>query len=281
MQTAFDEMNAAGSNKTRAHYESYARWLAEQPESLMRERREQAELIFRRVGITFAVYGDKDAGEGTERLIPFDQIPRIIPSHEWREMEKGLRQRVTALNRFIHDVYHDQEILKAGIVPRDQVVDNAQFRPEMIGVDVPGDVYSHICGVDIVRAGNADGSGSYYVLEDNLRVPSGVSYMLENRKMMMRLFPELFSTHAIAPVAHYPDLLLETLRSVAPGGSNDPTVVVLTPGHYNSAYFEHAFLAQQMGVELVEGQDLFVRNNVVYMRTTRGPHRVEIGRAHV
>ena len=191
-------------------------------------------------------------------------------------MEKGLRQRVTALNRFLHDVYHDQEILKAGLVPAEQVLNNAQYRPEMLGVNVPGGVYSHISGVDIVRAANADGSGSYYVLEDNLRVPSGVSYMLEDRKMMMRLFPELFSLHRVAPVAHYPDLLLETLRAVAPAGVNEPTVVVLTPGMYNSAYFEHAFLAQQMGVELVEGQDLFVRDDHVYMRTTQGPKRVDV-----
>jgi uncharacterized circularly permuted ATP-grasp superfamily protein len=242
----------------------------------MRERREQAELIFRRVGITFAVYGDKDSGEGTERVIPFDLIPRVIPHAEWTSMQAGLAQRVTALNRFIHDVYHGQEILKAGIVPADEILKNAQFRPEMMGVDVPGGVYSHIAGVDIVRAGHADGSGQYYVLEDNLRVPSGVSYMLENRKMMMRLFPELFVQHRIAPVAHYPDLLLDTLRSVAPPGVADPTVVVMTPGMYNSAYFEHAFLAQQMGVELVEGQDLFVDGGFVYMRTTRGPKRVDV-----
>jgi uncharacterized circularly permuted ATP-grasp superfamily protein len=233
-------------------------------------------MIFRRVGITFAVYGDKDSGEGTERLIPFDLIPRVIPAHEWRELEAGLRQRVTALNRFVHDVYHGQEIVKAGIVPPEQILANAQYRPEMIGVDVPGGIYSHIAGIDIVRAANPDGSGTYYVLEDNLRVPSGVSYMLENRKMMMRLFPELFAQQRVAPVAHYPDLLLETLRSVAPGGINDPTVVVLTPGMYNSAYFEHAFLAQQMGVELVEGQDLFVKDNFVFMRTTRGPKRVDV-----
>ncbi|KQW52342.1 hypothetical protein ASD88_02495 [Pelomonas sp. Root662] len=260
----------------RAHYEAYARWLAAQPESLMRERREQAELIFRRVGITFAVYGDKDTGEGTERVIPFDLIPRVIPAAEWTSMQAGLAQRVTALNRFIHDVYHDQEILKAGIVPADEILNNAQFRKEMMGVDVAGGVYSHIAGVDIVRAGNAGGGGDYFVLEDNLRVPSGVSYMLENRKMMMRLFPELFVQHRIAPVAHYPDLLLDTLRSVAPSGVSDPTVVVLTPGMYNSAYFEHAFLAQQMGVELVEGQDLFVDGGFVYMRTTRGPKRVDV-----
>ncbi len=275
MQTAFDEMNAAGA-VTRPHYQAFADWLAQQPPAVMRERREQAELIFRRVGITFAVYGDKDSGEGTERLIPFDLIPRVIPAAEWAEMEAGLAQRVTALNRFIHDVYHGQEILQAGIVPADQILKNAQFRPEMMGVDVPGQVYSHIAGVDIVRAGNADGTGSTYVLEDNLRVPSGVSYMLENRKMMMRLFPDLFVQHRIAPVAHYPDLLLDTLRSVAPSGVVDPTVVVLTPGMYNSAYFEHAFLAQQMGVELVEGQDLFVDAGFVYMRTTRGPKRVDV-----
>ena len=234
-------------------------------------------MIFRRVGITFAVYGAKDEdGAGTERLIPFDLIPRIIPADEWARMQQGLAQRVTALNRFLHDVYHDQDILKAGIVPADQILNNAQFRPEMMGVDLPGQIYSHIAGIDIVRAAQPDGSGTYYVLEDNLRVPSGVSYMLENRKMMMRLFPELFAQHRIAPVAHYPDLLLETLRAVAPPSVNEPTVVVLTPGMYNSAYFEHAFLAQQMGIELVEGQDLFVKDNFVYMRTTQGPRRVDV-----
>ncbi|MBQ0936951.1 circularly permuted type 2 ATP-grasp protein [Ideonella paludis] len=275
MRPSFDEMHAT-STTVRDHYRTYDRWLGRQERDVMRARREEAELIFRRVGITFAVYGDKDAGEGTERLIPFDLIPRIIPAHEWREMEKGLRQRVTALNRFIHDIYHGQEILKAGIVPEEQITRNAQFRPQMMGVDVPGGVYSQIAGIDIVRAANPDGSGSYYVLEDNLRVPSGVSYMLENRKMTMRLFPDLFSEHRIAPVAHYPDLLLDTLRSVSPGGVNEPTVVVLTPGMYNSAYFEHAFLAQQMGVELVEGQDLFVKDDFVFMRTTRGPRRVDV-----
>jgi uncharacterized circularly permuted ATP-grasp superfamily protein len=279
MKQAFDEMHAGAGDAAavRQHYEVYGQWLARQPGDVMRSRREEAEVIFRRVGITFAVYGAKDEdGSGTERLIPFDLIPRVIPAHEWVEMEKGLAQRVTALNRFIHDVYHGQDIIKAGIVPAEQIFKNAQFRPEMMGVDVPGGIYSHISGIDIVRAGNPDGSGSYYVLEDNLRVPSGVSYMLENRKMMMRLFPELFSQHRVAPVAHYPDMLLETLRAVAPASVNDPTVVVLTPGMYNSAYFEHAFLAQQMGVELVEGQDLFVKDNFVYMRTTQGPKRVDV-----
>ncbi len=276
MKPSFDEMKA-GASAVREHYRGYDQWLARQPHDVMAARREEAEMIFRRVGITFAVYGAKDEdGSGTERLIPFDLIPRVIPAHEWDEMEKGLCQRVIALNRFIHDVYHDQEIIRAGHVPMEQIVKNAQFRPEMMGVDLPGGVYSHISGIDIIRAANPDGSGSYYVLEDNLRVPSGVSYMLEDRKMMMRLFPELFSQHRVAPVAHYPDLLLETLRAVAPAAVNEPTVVVLTPGMYNSAYFEHAFLAQQMGVELLEGKDLFVKDNFVYMRTTRGPKRVDV-----
>ena len=261
----------------RDHYQRYASWLERQPTATMAARREEAEMIFRRVGITFAVYGAKDEdGAGTERLIPFDLIPRIIPAHEWVEMEKGLIQRVTALNRFLHDVYHDQEILKAGVIPADQVLNNAQYREVMRGVYAPHHVYSHIAGVDIVRAPNPQGEGEYYVLEDNLRVPSGVSYMLEDRKMMMRLFPDLFSQYRVAPVAHYPDLLLETLRASAQPGAPDPTVVVLTPGMYNSAYFEHAFLAQQMGVELVEGQDLFVKDRFVYLRTTRGPRRVDV-----
>ena len=278
MNLTFDEMNLTGADaEVRAHYALYQRWLAGQPLATMQARREEAEMIFRRVGITFAVYGDKDeSGSGTERLIPFDLIPRIIPSDEWSTLERGLIQRVTALNRFIHDVYHAQEIIKAGIVPAGQIFQNAQFRPEMMNVDVPGNIYSHISGIDIVRAATAQGGADYYVLEDNLRVPSGVSYMLEDRKMMMRLFPELFRENRVAPVAHYPDMLLETLRAMAPPATADPTVVVLTPGMYNSAYFEHAFLAQQMGVELVEGKDLFVRDNFVYMRTTRGPKRVDV-----
>jgi uncharacterized circularly permuted ATP-grasp superfamily protein len=272
----FDEMHASGT-QVRDHYQTYDRWLARQPSEMMKSRRDEAEMIFRRVGITFAVYGDKDeTGDGNERLIPFDLIPRIIPSHEWLEMEKGLRQRVTALNRFLDDIYHGQEILKAGVIPSEPVLNNAQFRQEMMGLNVPGGIYSIISGIDIVRACNPDGSGTYYVLEDNLRVPSGVSYMLENRKMMMRLFPDLFAEHRVAPVAHYPDLLLDTLRAMAPSSVNEPTAVVLTPGMHNSAYFEHAFLAQQMGIELVEGQDLFVKDDFVYMRTTRGPQRVDV-----
>ena len=272
----FDEMHAS-TGEVRGHYEGYARWLAEQPPEVMADRREEAEVIFRRVGITFAVYGDKDEdAAGNERLIPFDIIPRVIPNGEWRTLKEGLVQRVTALNRFLHDIYHEQEIIQAGLVPADQILQNAQYRPEMKGVDLCNGVYSHISGVDMVRAPNADGVGEYYVLEDNLRVPSGVSYMLEDRKMMMRLFPELFSQNRVAPVAHYPDLLLETLRAVAPAAAGEPTVVLLTPGMHNSAYFEHAFLAQQMGIELVEGQDLFVKDNFVFMRTTKGPQRVDV-----
>jgi len=272
MTKPYDEMHGA-EGAVREHYREFERWLAEQSAESMRDKRAEADLVFRRVGITFAVYGEKDEeGSGTERLIPFDVVPRIIPAAEWRQLEAGLRQRVRALNRYIHDVYHDQEIVRAGRIPAEEIFRNTQYRPEMHGVDVASNIYTHIAGIDVVRAG----AGEFYVLEDNLRVPSGVSYMLENRKMMMRLFPELFVRNRIAPVAHYPDLLLENLRSVAPQGVDDPLVVLLTPGMYNSAYFEHAFLAQQMGIELVEGQDLFVQDANVYMRTTRGPQRVDV-----
>src|SRR5438874_6976220 len=253
----------------RAHYQGFSDWLKRTPVEQIAQKREEAERAFHRVGITFAVYGDNG---GTERLIPFDIVPRIIPAGEWQTLERGLKQRVQALNLFLLDIYHDQSILKAGVIPPQRVLANAQYRREMQGMDVPGGIYAHIAGVDIVRADQ----GVYYVLEDNLRVPSGVSYMLENRRMMMRLFPELFATQEIKPVEHYPDLLLENLRGVAPAGEERPEVALLTPGAHNSAYFEHAFLAQQLGVELVEGQDLFVQNDTVYMRTTRGPRRVHV-----
>jgi len=268
MKTAYDEMYATDGS-VRESYRSYADWLKTTPAEVIARKREDADIAFHRVGITFAVYGE-DAGK--ERLIPFDVIPRIIAAQEWKRMADGLRQRVKALNAFLHDIYHDQEILKAGRIPADKVLGNSQFRKEMIGVDVPEQIYAHIAGVDLVRAGE----GEYFVLEDNLRTPSGVSYMLEDRKMMMRLFPDLFARQAIAPVEHYPDLLLNNLRSVAPANVSNPNVVVLTPGQYNSAYFEHAFLAQQMGVELVDGLDLFVRGDIVYMRTTQGPRRVDV-----
>jgi uncharacterized circularly permuted ATP-grasp superfamily protein len=265
---AYDEMRDLDGT-LRAHYRAFEHWHHEQSDDAMQVRRLEADLNFRRVGITFSVAGD---AAGTERLIPFDLIPRIIPAAEWRQLETGLKQRVRALNMFLHDIYHNHDIVRAGVIPAEQVFQNAQYRPEMQDVDVARDVYCHISGVDLVRAG----AGEFYVLEDNLRVPSGVSYMLENRKMSMRLMPETFGHIKIAPVAHYPDLLLDNLREVAPRGIDNPTVVVLTPGMYNSAYFEHAFLAQQMGVELVEGQDLFVEKNTVYMRTSQGPQKVDV-----
>jgi hypothetical protein len=239
---AFDEMvdtsgarphaGACPSESARAHYRDFAQWLAQQPEHLLQTRRDEAELIFRRVGITFAVYGDTD---GTERTIPFDIVPRIFPAAEWSRLERGLKQRVQALNMFLHDVYHEQHILKAGLIPAEQVLNNAQYRPQMQGVHVPNNTYAHIAGIDIVRANHGAQTGELFVLEDNLRVPSGVSYMLENRKMMMRLFPELFAQHRVEPVAHYPDLLLDTLRNSGPTDTTQPNVVVLTPGMYNSA----------------------------------------------
>jgi uncharacterized circularly permuted ATP-grasp superfamily protein len=265
---SYNEMYGA-DGQVRPHYRRYGEWLAATPAERIDRRRAEADLAFRRVGITFAVYGE-DAG--TERLIPFDVIPRVIPAAEWKVMSAGLKQRVAALNAFLHDIYHDQNILKAGRIPAEQVLHNSQYRALMQGVDVPQQIYAHIAGVDVVRAG----AGEFYVLEDNLRVPSGVSYMLEDRKMMMRLFPELFAQQKVAPVQHYPDLLLDTLCAVAPAGVNYPTCVVLTPGAYNSAYFEHTFLAQQMGVELVEGRDLFVRDDTVFMRTTQGARRVDV-----
>ncbi len=268
LPTPYNEMFAADGS-VRAHYEAFAAWLRDTPPERIAQDRHAADLLFHRVGITFAVYGE---ASGTERLIPFDIVPHAIPGAQWDRLAAGLRQRATALNRFLHDIYHGQEILRAGRIPREDVESNSQFRREMVGVDVPGGIYAHVAGVDLVR--NSD--GEYYVLEDNLRTPSGVSYMLENRKMMMRLFPELFALQSVRPVDHYPDMLLETLREVAPRDVDDPVIVLLTPGHHNSAYFEHAFLAQQMGIELVEGQDLFVQDRAVFMRTTQGPRRVDV-----
>jgi uncharacterized circularly permuted ATP-grasp superfamily protein len=266
--SCFNEMYARDGS-VRTHYQPLASWLTNTPAERIEQMRQAAHLLFHRVGITFALYGDDS---GAERLIPFDILPHIIPIAEWRELHAGLRQRVRALNMFLHDVYHEQEILKAGRFPADKVLGNAMYRCEMHGVDVPGGIYAHVAGVDLVRAGQ----GEYYALEDNLRTPSGVSYMLEDRKMMMRLMPELFAQQHIEPVEHYPDLLLDVLRSVAPQGVHDPTVVLLTPGQFNSAYFEHAFLAQQMGIELVEGADLLVQDDKVYMRTTGGPQAVHV-----
>ncbi len=262
----FDEMNDA-NGVCRAHYQDFSRWLANTPPELLAQRRREADLLFHRAGITFTLYGDE---QDTERLIPFDIIPRSIPASEWSLIERGCIQRVNALNMFLADIYHDQRIIKAGIIPADQVLGNEGYQKAMVGLDLHRGIYSHISGVDLVR----DGDGTYYVLEDNLRTPSGVSYMLEDRKMMMRLFPEVFAKQRIAPVDHYPNLLLKTLKSSS--RLDNPNVVVLTPGRFNSAFFEHAFLAREMGVELVEGADLFVQDLKVFMRTTDGPKAVDV-----
>jgi uncharacterized circularly permuted ATP-grasp superfamily protein len=270
---AFDEMNGlanGGAPEIRAAYERLKTWLDTTPPDVFDARRSQAELFFRRIGITFAVYGDN---ESTERLIPFDIIPRVLTMPEWAGLERGLKQRVTTLNAFLADVYGPQECIRAGVIPADLVFRNPHYRPEMIGFEVPHGIYVHIAGIDIVRVDES----SFYVLEDNARTPSGVSYMLENREVMMRLFPELFAKHRVAPVENYPDALLATLRSVAPGsGSREPTAVLLTPGRFNSAFYEHSFLADKLGVELVEASDLCVQDDVVYMRTTEGPMRVDV-----
>lgn len=253
----------------RKAYKGYRAWLDRTQVARLVEKHQQADLIFRRLGITFSVYG---SDEGIERLIPFDVIPRILDADEWRTVASGVCQRVRAINAFLDDIYHEQQILRAGRMPAALVLNNPAFRPEILGIDLPRRTYVHIAGIDVVRV-DAD---TFYVLEDNVRVPSGVSYMLENRETMMRLFPELFAEHSVAPVNHYPEVLLRTLRAAAHPGVVDPTVVVLTPGHFNSAYFEHAFLATQMGVELVEGPDLFVEDDTVFMRTTEGPRRVDV-----
>ena len=269
MAVIFDEMRGTDGS-VRPPYGELSRWLTEVPPEVLDHRRREAELIFQRIGITFAVYGEADS---QERLIPFDVVPRILAAAEWDFVSRGLEQRVKAINAYIGDVYGRREILKAGVIPEDLVFQNPVFRPEMNGQKVPHDIYVHIAGIDIVRVD----AETFYVLEDNARTPSGVSYMLENREIMLRLFPELFSRHRIAPVENYPDELLATLKSVAPvTASSDPTVVLLTPGIYNSAYYEHSFLADKLGVELVEGRDLFVKDETVYMRTTQGPQRVDV-----
>eukprot|EP01037_Dinobryon_pediforme_P010118 gene10119-10185_t len=269
MVQIFDEMRGTDGN-IRDVYTKLAHWFETTPADVLANRFTEAEAFFRRIGITFAVYGD---AQGTERLIPFDIVPRTLASSEWNHLKKGLEQRVRALNRFIGDVYGNRDILRAGIIPEALVYQNPAFRPEMMQFRPAGDIYVHISGIDIVRVA----ADTFYVLEDNARTPSGVSYMLENREAMLRLFPELFAQHRIRPVEDYPDKLLACMRSVAPRtASKEPNVVLLTPGQYNSAYYEHSFLADKMGIELVEGRDLYVRNNCVYMRTTEGPQRVDV-----
>jgi uncharacterized circularly permuted ATP-grasp superfamily protein len=267
--TAFDEMKDATGN-LRPAYRKLAEWLERTPAELIDTRRSQAELFFKRIGITFAVYGDP---ESTERLIPFDLIPRILGRDEWGLLERGLRQRVSALNLLLSDLYGRQEVLKAGVLPRDLIFQNQAFRPEMAGFTPPHGVWTHIAGIDIVRVD----AETFYVLEDNARTPSGVSYMLENREAMIRLLPDLIASHRVAPIDNYPDELLATLRSVAPpGAGSDPVIALMTPGIYNSAFYEHSFLADKLGIELVEGSDLLVRDDVVFMRTTEGPRRVDV-----
>ncbi len=238
------------------------------PDYDLQARQEAIERALMRMGITFAVYGDQ---QGNEKIFPFDIVPRIISAIEWSHIEAGLKQRINALNLFINDIYHDQEILNDGIVPRELLEGADSYRPECKGLKPPRGVWCHITGTDLIRHSD----GAIYVLEDNLRCPSGVSYVLQNRQVMKRSFPQIFSETKVRPVIDYPIHLYDTLQSLAPEVS-DPTIVVLTPGIYNSAYYEHSFLAQQMGVELVEGTDLVVRDGFVFMRTTRGYKRVHV-----
>ena len=265
----FDEMRLS-NGKCRDAYGRLDNWMSGIDPEFLLKRQKEAELLFRRIGITFAVYGETTP---QERIIPFDVIPRLITAPEWEKLTVGLEQRVRTLNAFLSDIYGPAEVLRAGIVPPDLIYQNPAFRPEAKNIAPPGGVYVPIAGIDVVRV-DAD---TFYVLEDNVRTPSGVSYMLENRETMMRLFPELFENHSIAPVDSYIDRLLATLKSIAPDGSGaNPEVVILTPGPLNSAYYEHTFLADKLGVELVEGIDLFVREGFVYMRTTEGPRRVDV-----
>ncbi len=264
----FDEMFAA-DGEPRPHYKVLFEQLLAMTRDTFEDRRRAADVQFLYQGITFTVYSDD---EGVERIFPFDLIPRVIPHAEWDNLERGLTQRVMALNQFIYDVYHDQKIIKDKIIPAYLVFGAKHFRREMIGVNVPRNAYIHITGSDLIR----DKDGSYYVLEDNGRSPSGVSYMLENRQAMKRTFGRLFERYGVMPIEHYPQELLNTLRSIAPHGNPDPTVVLLTPGVFNSAYYEHSFLARQMGIEIVEGRDLVVHDNKVFTRTTRGLSPVDV-----
>lgn len=268
---AYDEM-FDGSGTPRPHYQALFRTLLELEPEELRKSQQAADLSFLHQGITFTVYGNE---QGTERVFPNDLLPRIIPGHEWRRIEQGLTQRITALNLFLEDIYHQGRILSDKVVPRELVYSCRYFRREMKGLNVPRGIYVSICGTDLVRLPD----GTFAVLEDNLRVPSGVSYMLANRKVLKRVFPTLFRDYGVWPVDHYPNALLTTLRALSPvhsSGRSEPAVVLLTPGVFNSAYFEHTFLAQQMGIELVEGRDLLVHDNIVYMRTTAGLRRVDV-----
>ncbi len=265
---AFDEM-FAGKDELRDHYAPLLEHFAALPQDEVQRRKQAADLSFLNQGITFTVYGRE---EGTEKIFPYDLLPRIITSAEWAKVEKGLTQRITALNLFLKDIYNEGRILKDGIVPREIVYSCQHFRRQMAGLQVPRNVYIAVCGTDLIRMEN----GEFVVLEDNLRVPSGVSYMLTNRRVMKRIFPQLFRNYNVKPIEQYTQLLLGTLRSLAPEGRPEPNIVLLSPGVFNSAYFEHAYLARQMGIELVEGRDLVVHDNVCYMRTTSGLRRVDV-----
>jgi uncharacterized circularly permuted ATP-grasp superfamily protein len=264
----FDEM-VSGDSVTRNHYQRFVERFGMVDREEFEAKRRAVDLAFLRQGITFNVYGDS---QGTERIFPFDLIPRIIPANEWEHLERGLEQRITALNLFLHDIYHEQRIMKDGVVPPFYVLSAKHFRREFVNFEVPKDIYVHICGTDLIR----DKDGTYLVLEDNCRSPSGVSYVLENRRAMKRSFPGIFESVGVRPVDSYSTDLLKTMEYIAPSGVADPTVVLLTPGAYNSAYFEHTYLARQMGIEIVEGRDLVVKDAHVFMRTTRGLEPVHV-----
>ncbi len=259
----------ATPTEVRRHYERFRNLFEQISPDEFDQRRAEVDLAFMRQGVTFNVYGDS---QGAERIFPFDLIPRIIGAKEWEYLERGLIQRITALNLFLHDLYHDQRIVKDGVIPAYYILSARHFRREFVQVKIPKDIYIHICGTDLIRGGD----GSWMVLEDNGRTPSGVSYVLENRQAMKRTFPQLFEETGVRPVDHYPQELLKTLQHIAPGGVVDPTVVLLTPGVYNSAYFEHTYLARQMGIQIVEGRDLLVRDARVFMRTTKGLQPVHV-----
>ncbi len=268
MDHAYDEMFDMEGNQ-RLHHRTLYQRLLELPASELLRRQQAADVAFLNQGITFTIYG---TDEGTERIFPYDILPRIITSDEWETIERGLTQRITALNMFLKDIYHEGHIINDGVVPRRMVYSCRHFRREMRGVRVPRDVYIAVVGTDLIRTSN----GRFVVLEDNLRVPSGVSYMLANRQVMKHIFPRIFRSYNVRPIEHYGQELLATLRALAPKHRSDPTIVLLTPGVFNSAYFEHTFLARQMGIELVEGRDLLVHNNILYMRTTAGLQRVDV-----
>jgi uncharacterized circularly permuted ATP-grasp superfamily protein len=264
----YDEMFGA-PGQARTHYERLLQRFTELKKEEFDRKRELAALTLLRQGVTFTVYSD---AQGTERIFPFDLIPRIIAAEEWKKIERGLEQRITALNLFLHDIYHGQSILRDGVIPKDYVWQSACFRPEFMHFNVPQNIYIHICGTDLVR----DRDGNFLVLEDNARCPSGVSYVIQNRQVMRRVFPNLFAQHRVRPVEDYSQELLNVLRYVAPAGKTNPTVVLLTPGIYNSAYFEHSFLARSMGIEIVEGRDLIARDGKIFMRTTKGRQPVDV-----